>query len=277
VAEAALAKGVPTEVLFLGEETGRKLAEAHGRADLVVANNVFAHVPDIVDFAKGLRALVADHGRVTIEIPHLLRLIEGREYDTIYHEHYSYLSLLTVQQVLAAHGLEVVDVERLSTHGGSIRVHAQHVGAGTVGPAVDAVLADERAAGLDTLAPYLRFAEGVRACKRALLLHLIEAHDQGRTVAGYGAPAKATTLLNYCGVGPDLLEYTVDRSPHKQGRYVPGVRIPILAPEHIAETRPDEVLVLAWNLKDEIVRQMAQVREWGGRFAVPIPVVEVFG
>jgi SAM-dependent methyltransferase len=277
VAEAALAKGVPTEVLFLGEETGRKLAEAHGRADLVVANNVFAHVPDIVDFAKGLRALVADHGRVTIEIPHLLRLIEGREYDTIYHEHYSYLSLLTTQRVLATAGLTVVDVEELATHGGSLRTwSAPTASPDAVGPAVERVLAAERAAGLHTLEGHAGFARDVAAVRNDLVEFLTGRWREGARVAGYGAPGKGNTLLNHAGVRSDLLEFTVDRNPFKHGKFLPGTHIPIHPVEMIAEARPDYVLILPWNLREEIAAQLAYVRDWGGRLVVPLPSLEVF-
>jgi SAM-dependent methyltransferase len=277
VAEAALAKGVPTEVLFLGEETGRKLAEAHGRADLVVANNVFAHVPDIVDFAKGLRALVADHGRVTIEIPHLLRLIEGREYDTIYHEHYSYLSLLTTQRVLATAGLTVVDVEELATHGGSLRTwSAPTASTDAVGPAVERVLAAERAAGLHTLEGHAGFARDVAAVRNDLVEFLTGRWREGARVAGYGAPGKGNTLLNHAGVRSDLLEFTVDRNPFKHGKFLPGTHIPIHPVEMIAEARPDYVLILPWNLREEIAAQLAYVRDWGGRLVVPLPSLEVF-
>jgi SAM-dependent methyltransferase len=277
VAEAALAKGVPTEVLFLGEETGRKLAEAHGRADLVVANNVFAHVPDIVDFAKGLRALVADHGRVTIEIPHLLRLIEGREYDTIYHEHYSYLSLLTTQRVLATAGLTVVDVEELPTHGGSLRTwSAATTSSAAVGPAVEQVLAAERTAGLHTLEGHAGFARDVAAVRNDLVEFLTGRSREGARVAGYGAPGKGNTLLNHAGVRSDLLEFTVDRNPFKHGKFLPGTHIPIHPVEMLAEARPDYVLILPWNLREEIAAQLAYVRDWGGRLVVPLPSLEVF-
>jgi hypothetical protein len=277
VAEAAIAKGVPTEVLFLGEETGRKVADAHGAADLVVANNVFAHVPDIVDFANGLRALVADQGRVTIEIPHLLRLIAGREYDTISHEHYSYLSLLTTQRVLATAGLTVVDVEELPTHGGSLRTwSAPTETAGTPSPAVDRVLADERAAGLDTLEGHSGFAAEVSAVRNDLIEFLVARSRQGARVVGYGAPGKGNTLLNHVGVRGDLLEFTVDRNPFKHGKFLPGTHIPIHPVEALADARPDYVLILPWNLRDEIAAQLAYVREWGGRLVVPLPTLEVF-
>jgi SAM-dependent methyltransferase len=277
VAEAALAKGVPTEVLFLGEETGRKLAGEHGLADLVVANNVFAHVPDIVDFAKGLRALVADEGLVSIEIPHLRRLIEGREYDTIYHEHYSYLSLLTTQRVLAAAGLAVVDVEELPTHGGSLRTwSAPREQARAPSAAVADVLADEASAGLHTLEGHAGFAAEVAAVRDDLVEFLVERSREGAVVAGYGAPGKGNTLLNHAGVRADLLAFTVDRNPFKHGRFLPGTHIPIHPIEEIAACRPDYVLILPWNLRDEIAAQLAYVRDWGARLVVPLPTLEVF-
>jgi SAM-dependent methyltransferase len=276
VAEAALARNVPTEVLFLGEDTGSKIAEAHGSADLVVANNVFAHVPDIVDFARGLRALVAGHGRVSIEIPHLLRLIEGREYDTIYHEHYSYLSLLTTQRVLATAGLTVVDVEELPTHGGSLRTwSAPTESAGAPAPAVDRVIAAERAAGLHTLEGHAGFAAEVATVRNDLVEFLIARSREGARVVGYGAPGKGNTLLNHAGIRADLLEFTVDRNPFKHGKFLPGTHIPVHPVERIAEARPDDVLILPWNLRDEIAAQLAHVRDWGGRLVVPLPSLEV--
>ena len=277
VAEAAIAKGVPTEVLFLGEETGQKIAGEHGRADLVVANNVLAHVPDIVDFAKGLRALVADRGRVSIEIPHLLRLIEGREYDTIYHEHFSYVSLLTTQRVLAAAGLTVVEVEELPTHGGSLRTWsmlAEH--ASRPGPEVARVLALEARAGLDTLAGHAGFAAAVAAVRNDLVEFLVARSREGARVGGYGAPGKGNTLLNHAGIRSDLLSFTVDRNPVKHGKFLPGTHIPIYPVGMIAQERPDYVLILPWNLRDEISAQLSYVREWGGQLVVPLPSLEVF-
>ena len=276
VAEAARARGIPTEVQFLGADTGRQIAERHGRADLVAANNVFAHVPDIRGFAAGLRALVKDDGLVTLEFPHLLRLIERRQFDTIYHEHYSYLSLLTSAAALATAGLQVVDVQELDTHGGSLRVHARPGdGAGEPTERVTAVLAAEEAAGLHTVAGHQEFAPAVLKIKSDLLGFLLTAAREGRSVAGYGAPGKGNTLLNHCGIRSDLLAYTVDRSPVKQGRYLPGTHIPIYAPERLAETRPDYVLVLPWNLRDEISRQLEYVRSWGGQLVFPIPALEI--
>jgi hypothetical protein len=277
VADVAVRKGIPTEVLFLGEEVGRKLRGEHGPADLVVANNVFAHVPDIVDFAKGLRALVSDGGYVSIEIPHLQRLIDGRLYDTIYHEHYSYLSLLTTQRVLAAAGLTVVDVEQLTTHGGSLRTWSKPTEvAGEPSNAIVDVRAAEAAAGLDTLAGHFGFAGEVARVRNDLVEFLVDRSREGARVAGYGAPGKGNTLLNHAGVRADLLAFTVDRNPLKHGKYLPGTHIPIHPVERLAEEQPDYVLILPWNLKDEISEQLYYVREWGGRLVVPLPALEVF-
>jgi C-methyltransferase C-terminal domain/Putative zinc binding domain/Methyltransferase domain len=277
VAEAAVERGIPTEVLFLGEEVGRKIASEHGLADLVVANNVFAHVPDIVDFAKGLRALVADHGYVSIEIPHLQRLIDGRLYDTIYHEHFSYLSLLTTQRVLGAAGLSVVDVEELPTHGGSLRTWSTPIEAGQEpSTAVADVLAAEAAAGLNTLAGHAGFAGEVASARNDLVDFLVKRSREGVRVAGYGAPGKGNTLLNHAGVRSDLLAFTVDRNPFKHGKYLPGTHIPIHPVERLAQERPDYVLILPWNLKAEISAQLSYVRDWGGQLVVPLPTLEVF-
>jgi SAM-dependent methyltransferase len=279
VAGAAREKGVPTEVVFLGEESGRKIAQGYGRADLVVANNVLAHVPDIVDFARGLRAVVADDGWVTIEIPHLLRLIEGREYDTIYHEHYSYLSLLTTQRVLAEAGLTVVDVEELTTHGGSLRTWSRPTAtageAGAAGAGVARVLADERDAGLHTLDGHAGFAPEVAAVRNDLVEFLVHCSREGERVAGYGAPGKGNTLLNHAGIRSDLLEFTVDRNPYKHGKFLPGTHIPVHPVDRLMDERPDYVLILPWNLRDEIVRQLAPLRRWGCRLVVPLPSLEV--
>jgi 2-polyprenyl-3-methyl-5-hydroxy-6-metoxy-1,4-benzoquinol methylase len=276
VAEVARERGIRTEVQFLGPRTGHEIAQQYGLADLVAGNNVFAHVPDIRGFAAGLRALVKDTGLVTLEFPHLLRLIERRQYDTIYHEHFSYLSLLTSSRVLATAGLRVIDVDELSTHGGSLRVHARpEESAGEPTSRVKAVLAEEEAAGLHTVAGHEGFAGDVLKIKSDLLGFLLEAARDGRSVAGYGAPGKGNTLLNHCGVRSDLLQYTVDRSPVKQGKFLPGTHIPIYAPERLAETRPDYILVLPWNLRDEITAQLGYTRSWGGRLVFPIPTLEV--
>jgi SAM-dependent methyltransferase len=277
IAEVARAKGIDTVCAFLGEAAGTAVAAEHGKADLVAANNVFAHVPDIVDFAKGLRALLTDGGTVTIEIPHLLRLIEDRLYDTIYHEHYSYLSLLTTQRVLGEAGLTVVDVEELPTHGGSLRTWSMPTERATSpSDRVGKVLDDEHAAGLGTVDGHAGFAAVVAAARDDLLEFLIAARRDGRTVAGYGAPGKGNTLLNHAGVREDLVGYTVDRSTYKQGMFLPGTHIPIHAPERLAETRPDYILVLPWNLREEITAQLEYTREWGARLVVPLPTLEVF-
>jgi len=276
VAAAAQAKGIPTEVLFLGAETGRQIAGRRGRADLVAANNVFAHVPDIRGFAAGLRALVKDDGLVTLEFPHLLRLIERRQFDTIYHEHFSYLSLLTSSAALATAGLRVVDVEELASHGGSLRVYARpEDAAAEPAGSVKAVLAAEEAAGLHTVAGHEGFAAAVLKIKTDLLGFLLDAAARGRSVAGYGAPGKGNTLLNHCGIRSDLLSYTVDRSPVKQGQFLPGTHIPIYPPERLAQTRPDYILVLPWNLREEISGQLDYVRGWGGKLVFGIPELDI--
>ena len=276
VAEAARARGIRTEVQFLGAGTGLAIARQHGRADLVAANNVFAHVPDIRGFAAGLRALVKDEGMVTLEFPHLLRLIERRQYDTIYHEHFSYLSLLTSSSALATAGLRVVDVDELDTHGGSLRVYARPEESGGEPTArVKAVLAAEESAGLHTVSGHEGFAPAVLKIKTDLLGFLLTAASEGRSVAGYGAPGKGNTLLNHCGIRSDLLSYTVDRSPVKQGKFLPGTHIPIYAPDRLAETQPDYILVLPWNLREEISRQLSYVGSWGGKLVFPIPELQV--
>ena len=276
IAEVAREKGVRTEVAFLGAATGADIAKRYGRADLVAGNNVYAHVPDIVDFSAGLAALVKPSGLVTLEFPHLLRLIESRQFDTIYHEHYQYLSLLTASRALATAGLAVVDVDELSTHGGSLRVHAMHAeAAGEHSVRVKEVLDAEAAAGLHTLDGHRGFDDAVFQIKRDLVEFLLSARAEGKRVVGYGAPGKGNTLLNHCGIRADTLAYTVDRSPHKQGWYLPGTHIPIYAPERIAEDRPDYVLVLPWNLRTEISAQLSYIRDWGGRLVFPIPEIAV--
>ena len=277
VAKVAVEKGVPTVTEFLGAKVAGKLA-AEGRAgDLVVGNNVLAQVPDLNDFVEGLRTLVKPGGVLTLEFPHLLRLIEGNEFDTIYHEHFSYFSLLTTIRILEQHGLTVFDVEELPTHGGSLRVLAQRTGEGkhNTHGSVARILGEEKRAGLDSAEGYEGFQEQVRQTKLALVEFLLKAAREGKSVAGYGAPGKSATLLHYCGIGKDLIQYTVDRSTFKQGRFLPGTHIPIYAPGRIRETKPDYVLILPWNLKDEIVESLDYIREWGGRFVVPIPKVAV--
>lgn len=273
VGQAARVLGVPTLTAFLTPQTGRAVRAEHGPADYVIANNVYAHVPDIVGFTEGLRALVADDGWVSIEVQHLLTLMELNQYDTIYHEHFQYYTVASARRALAAGGLTLVDVEPLPTHGGSIRLWARPVGEPS--PRVSDMLAREKAAGLDELSGYMEFAARVARVRRDLLRFLLDAAYQGYTVVGYGAPGKGNTLLNHCGIRPDLLAYTVDRNPYKHGRFTPGTRIPILPPERIAEDRPDYVLVLPWNLRDELVEQLAYVADWGGRLVFPIPRLEV--
>ena len=277
VAAEARKLGIPTEVAFFGRTTAQRLRDAGTAPQLMAANNVLAHVPDINDFVAGFAILLAPDGVMTVEFPHLLRLIESTQFDTIYHEHFSYLSLLTVQRIFAAHGLRVFDVEQLPTHGGSLRIFAAHAEATrhATTPAVAALLAEERAAGLDGQEIYAAFAERVVDVKAALLAFCVEARRAGKMIVGYGAPAKGNTLLNYCGIGPEFIPFTVDRSPHKQGKLLPGVRIPVRAPEAIMEQRPDYVLILPWNLKDEVMEQMAGIRAWGGRFVLPIPTTQV--
>lgn len=277
VAAVARANGIPTDIAFFGTEAAARLAAAGKSADLIVANNVLAHVPDINDFVAGCRMLLKPQGTATFEFPHLLNLIVERQFDTIYHEHFSYFSLAVAERIFARHGLQIFDVERLATHGGSLRVHVAHIDAKRGRTAeCDDVLSAERAACLDRFDPYEEFAEAVIDIKCAFVEFLGEARRVGKTVAGYGAPAKASTLLNFCGIGPQLLPYTVDRSTHKQGRYLPGVQIPIFAPARILESQPDYVLILPWNIKDEIAEQMQCIRGWGGRFVVAIPELRVF-
>jgi SAM-dependent methyltransferase len=274
-AEAARERGVETLVRFFGTETAREVA-AQGRADLVIGNNVLAHVPDLNDFVAGVGELLAPGGTVTMEFPHLLRLISNREWDTIYHEHFSYFSWLTVRRVFAAHGLRLYDVEEIPTHGGSLRIYGCHAAAELADtPAVAELERRERDAGLDRLETYLSFEQRVREHKWAIVEFLVNERRAGSRIAAYGAPAKGNTLLNYCGVRTDLIEFTADMNPVKQGRFLPGTHIPIFAPDHIRSERPDLVLILPWNIRAEIAEQLAYVREWGGRLAVPAPEVGV--
>ncbi len=277
VAKVAVEKGVPTLVRFFGQTVAKEL-EAEGRlADLVVGNNVLAQVPDLNDFVEGLKTLLKPDGVLTLEFPHLLRLIELNEFDTIYHEHFSYFSLLSTTKILQAHGLSVFDVEELKSHGGSLRIFASRSSslAHPTTSNVQKVMDDEVIAKLDRIDGYQDFARQVQRTKLELLDFLVTAAREGKRVAGYGAPGKSATLLHYCGIGKDLIEYTVDRSLYKQGRYLPGSRIPIYHPDRISETRPDYILILPWNLKDEIMKQMSYVREWGGSFVIPIPKVTI--
>jgi hypothetical protein len=277
VAEAAIAKGIPTTVRFFGRQTAAEVASQYGRVDLLLGNNVLAHVPDINDFVAGMAILLKPDGVITMEFPHLLRLMDENQFDTIYHEHFSYLSFGTVERIFAHHGLRLFDVEELPTHGGSLRIYGCHASDATHPntTAVDKLRGTELERGLQNLATYGAFEARVKDTKRKLLRFLIDARASGKTIVGYGAPGKGNTLLNYCGIRTDLLDYTVDRSPHKQGRYTPGTHIPILDPAAIRETRPDYVLILPWNLQSEITQQFAYIREWGGRWVVPIPTVRI--
>jgi len=277
VAMVAIEKGVPTLVRFFGTLLAKELAADNRRADLVLGNNVLAHVPDVNDFVEGLKILLKPEGVLTLEFPHLLKLIEFNEFDTIYHEHFSYFSLLSTVKIMQAHGLRVFDVEELMSHGGSLRVYACRAESKThaLEQNVQRVLADERKANLDRMDGYANFARKVQETKLALVEFLLAVKRAGESVAGYGAPGKSATLLHYCGIGNDLIEYTVDRNPFKQGRFLPGSRIPIHHPDRIRETKPDYVVILPWNLKDEIIDQLHFIREWGGRFVVPIPRVEI--
>jgi SAM-dependent methyltransferase len=276
VARVAQDRGIPTDIAFFGIETARRLRDAGKSADLMAANNVLAHVPDLHDFVAGFKLLLKPSGTATFEFPHLLKLIEEKQFDTIYHEHFSYFSCLVVEKIFAKHDLRIYDLESVPTHGGSLRIFVCHAGAGFARSGrVDDMIATERSAGLNRIEAYADFAKSVADIKCALLSFLIEARNAGKSVVGYGAPAKGNTLLNYCGVGAELLPYTVDISPHKQGRYLPGVQIPIYAPEHIFATKPDFVLILPWNIKAEIIERMASVRQWGGRFVVPIPKLTI--
>jgi SAM-dependent methyltransferase len=277
VAEAARQKGIPTISRFFGLETAKGLRAAEGPAQLILGNNVLAHVPNLNDFVAGVAALLAPEGIATFEFPHLMKLMELNQFDTIYHEHFSYFSFTTVRQVFAAHGLRVFDVRELETHGGSLRLYLCHDGAKEYAQhaRVEELERREVAGGYRDLKTYASFRERVEGTKRKLLAFLIRAKDDGKTIAGYGAPGKGNTLLNYCGIRTDFLAYTVDRNPHKQGTYTPGTRIPILDPATIFQTKPDYVLILPWNLTAEITAGMSGIREWGGKFVVPIPEVRV--
>lgn len=278
VAEAAHGKGIPTLVRFFGQQTARQVVADGITADLLIANNVLAHVPDINDFVRGMKLILKPGGSITMEFPHLMRLMEGNQFDTIYHEHFSYLSLLTVEKVLTAWGLTVFDVEELPTHGGSLRIYARHCEdtSRPVTERVEELNTREAAAGFTCLEHYLTFTEQVEETKRGLLDFLITAKRRHKSIAGYGAPGKGNTLLNYCGIRSDFIDYTVDRSPHKQGKFLPGTHIPICEPARIEETKPDYLLILPWNIRDEIMQQMSFIRSWDGHFVVPIPSVKVY-
>jgi len=279
VAAAADERGIPTTVEFFGERTAAEFADRYGRPDLLLGNNVLAHVPDINDFVAGMRTLLAPRGVITMEFPHLQQLIEQNQFDTIYHEHFSYLSFSVVEKIFAAHDLVLFDVEELETHGGSLRIFARHTEneSKPVLPAVEALRAREQELGFGSIETYAGFGERVKETKRKLLSFLIEARDAGKSVVGYGAPGKGNTLLNYCGIRTDFLDFTVDRSPHEQGRYTPGTHIPILQPESIRETRPDYVLLLTSGQDGELTGELEYMREWDGRCVVPIPEITVLG
>jgi SAM-dependent methyltransferase len=277
VSAAALERGVPTDVSFFGEAKGRAMAASGELADLVVGNNVLAQVPDLNDFVAGIPHILKPEGTVTIEFPHLMRLIEENQFDTIYHEHFCYFSLISAEAIFAGHGMTIFDVEELWTHGGSLRIYARH-SADEGRPVTDRVLElrrREEAAGYRDPATYAAFEERVRETKRKLLELLIAAKRAGKVIAGYGAPGKGNTLLNYCGIRTDFIDFTVDLNPYKQGRYLPGTHIPIYSPERIDEVRPDYILILPWNFKDEILTQLAHARDWGASFIIPIPEATV--
>ena len=277
VAKVANDAGIPTLVKFFSQETAKDLAAQGKRADLIVANNVLAQVPTLNDFVEGMKTLLKPHGIITIEFPHLLHLIDENQFDTIYHEHYSYFSFMTAEKILAKFGLTIFDVNELSTHGGSLRIYATHAENMSQSKAhqVNELRQKELAAGLNQLKHYLAFNQKIEKTKRKLLEFLISVKNRGKSIAGYGAPAKGNTLLNYCGIRSDFIGYTVDRNPHKQGQFLPGSHIPVYHPDKIRETKPDYVFILPWNLKDEIIQQMEFIREWEGKFIVPIPEVKV--
>jgi SAM-dependent methyltransferase len=278
VAKAAIEKGVPTLQCFFGAETAGQLVAEGGKADLLIGNNVLAHVPELNDFVTGLKIALLPRGVITMEFPHLMRLVEENQFDTIYHEHFSYFSFHTVRRIFSERALRIFDVEELPTHGGSLRIYVCHAedGSRAIGPAVTELAAREEAAGFTSLDRYLSFGAQVQETKRRLLAFLLAAKDAGKSVVGYGAAAKGNTLLNYCGIRTDFLDYVVDRSPQKQGLFLPGTRIPVFAPDKVRETQPDYLLILPWNLREEVMRQMDHIRSWGGQFAVPIPNVRVY-
>jgi hypothetical protein len=276
VAKVAVNKGIPTRIDFFGTELAKKLVAEGYRADLILGNNVLAQIPDLNDFVSGMQLLLKPEGVITLEFPHLQRLIEGNQFDTIYHEHFSYFSLVTIDKMAARHGLKLIDVEELTTHGGSIRVYlARNASERKHAKAVPDMLTRERDLGFLDIATYALFGDQVCRTKRKLLAFLINAKDEGKTICGYGAPGKGNTLLNYCGIGVDFLDFTVDRNPYKHGRYTPGMHIPIHDVSAIDAARPDYIFILPWNLQQEIVQQMRHVGEWGGKFIVPIPEIAV--
>lgn len=277
VAAVAQKAGISTLTKFFGTKTAAELKADGKQADLLLGNNVLAHVPDLNDFVQGLKIALKPEGVITMEFPHLLKLMRENQFDTIYHEHFSYFSFLTVERVFLQYGLRMFDVEQITTHGGSLRIFATHAESSRLleQQRVAQLRQEEMVAGLADLKTYRDFAEQVKNTKRLLLKFLIDAKQAGKTVAGYGAPAKGNTLLNYCGIRSDFLDYTVDLSPHKQGKFLPGIHIPVFNPDKVRETRPDYLLILPWNLRDEIISQMAHIREWGGKFVLPIPEVRV--
>lgn len=276
VAQVAIAKGIATRVDFFGVRLARQLVAEGRSADLIIGNNVLAQVPDLNDFVGGIKTLLKPEGVVTLEFPHVERLIAENQFDTIYHEHFSYFSLLTIDLMAKRHGLKLIDVDELPTHGGSLRVYLAHEQGGRPASArVGEIIARERAHGLTDMATYAAFAKQACAAKRDLLAFLISAKNEGKKICGYGAPGKGNTLLNYCAIGPDFLDFTVDRNPYKHGRFTPGMHIPIRPVAAIDEARPDHILILPWNLKDEIIHQMKHVGAWGAKFVVPIPFVTV--
>jgi SAM-dependent methyltransferase len=276
VARAAIEKGVPTRTEFFGVKLADQLAAEGLKADLIAGNNVLAQVPDLNDFVAGIARLLKPEGVVTLEFPHIGKLIAENQFDTIYHEHFSYFSLSTIEHLAARHGLKVIDVEKLASHGGSLRVYlALGTSQRDRDRRVDALIVEEENTGLLDIPTYQAFAEQVKRTKRELLSFLISAKNAGKRICGYGAPGKGNTLLNYCGIGPDFLDFTVDRNPYKHGRYTPGMHIPIYPVEAIAEAKPDYILILPWNLKNEIVEQMRFVKDWGGKFVIPIPEVTI--
>jgi hypothetical protein len=278
VAKVAVERGVPTLTQFFGTRLATELARDGRQADLLAGNNVLAQVPDLCDFVAGMKILLKPNGVLTLEFPHLLRLMESKQFDTIYHEHFSYFSFLTAEKIFAAFGLVLFDVEELATHGGSLRIFGRHQedSSKPITQRVIAMRELEQGAGLMHIESYRSFAEMVKRTKQELLQQLIEIKKARKSIVAYGAPGKGNTLLNYCGIGTDFLDYAVDRNPYKQGRYTPGMHIPIFAPSKIAETRPDYLLILPWNLKDEIMHQMGEIREWGGKFIVPIPETTIY-
>jgi len=278
VAAVAQKNGVPTVVKFFGRETAKELVAQYGQVDLLIGNNVLAQVPDLNDFVGGMETVLKPGGVITVEFPHLMRLMKENQFDTIYHEHFSYFSFIAAEKIFARHGIKLFDVEELSTHGGSLRIYGRHDEDGTkpVGDRVIEMRQREHDAGYGRIETYGNFGEQVKETKRKLLEFLIGVRRQGKSVVGYGAPGKGNTLLNYCGIRTDFIDYTVDRNPYKQGKFLPGTHIPILHPDKIKETKPDYLFILPWNFKDEIMAQMSGIREWGGKFVVPIPEVTVY-